>query len=372
MTASSARPGATPWIRVSTEGRRFATLVEGAQSALEPKTAAALARYRPECLAAVVDATRAGRTAEEVLGAGGKVPVVADLEGARRAGANALLVGLAPVGGRLPEPWRPWVLEALSRKWEVWSGLHTLLADDPEFRAAARASGAELVDLRRVPEELPVAEMRAAATRARVVLTVGSDCNVGKMTAAWEIVAELGRRGERAAFVATGQTGILIAGWGLAVDRVPADFVAGAAEVLVLEAARDADWVIVEGQGSLLHPGYSAVTLGLLHGCVPSSLVLCHQATRTHLRHGAGLPIPSLERLESLYEEAAEWLRPARVEAIALNTFGLDAEGRRLALADAHAETGTAVADVLAGGAGPIVEALVRGRDQDVRRGKRA
>jgi uncharacterized NAD-dependent epimerase/dehydratase family protein len=183
------------------------------------------------------------------------------------------------------------------------------------------------------------------------------------MTAALALVDELGRRGERAVFVATGQTGILISGWGLAVDRVPADFVAGAAETLVLEGARQADWVVVEGQGSLLHPGYSGVTLGLMHGAVPRSLVLCHRVGRERIKHG-GNAIPSLERLISIVEEAAEWVSPARVTGVALNTFGLSPAERERECARAHAETGLPVVDVTVSGAAALVDALCRARDE--------
>jgi len=359
----SASPTASPILRVDTAGKRFAALVEGASHPLDPKTAAGLARFRPERLAVIVDPARAGRSAAEVLGVAHPAHVVRDLEGAARAGANALLLGTAPVGGRLPEAWRAWVVEAIERGWDVWGGLHDQLADDDVFRTTAARHGVALVDLRRVPAELPVAALRAAAIDAEVVLTVGSDCNVGKMTAAWALTEELGRRGERAAFVATGQTGILLSGWGLAVDRVPADFIAGAAEALVLEAARGADWAIVEGQGSLVHPGYSGVTLGLLHGSVPRSLVLCHQAGRERVKHG-GLSIPSLERLISIYEEAAEWVSPARVRGVALNTFGLSPAEREVEKARAHAETGLPVTDVAVDGAAALVDALVRARDE--------
>lgn len=330
---------------------------------MEPKTAAGLARFRPERLAAVLDPSRAGRTAASVLGVEHPAPVVATLDEAARAGSNALLLGTAPVGGRLPVRWRPWIVSALERGWDVWGGLHDQLSQDAELSALALRHGAALVDLRHVPEGLPVAERRAEAIEAHVVLTVGSDCNVGKMTAAWSITEELVRRGERAVFVATGQTGILLSGWGLAVDRVPADFVAGAAELLVLEGARRADWVIVEGQGSLLHPGYSGVTLGLLHGSLPRSLVLCHQAGRDHIRHG-GNPIPSLERLVSLYEEAAEWISPARVAGIALNTFGQSAGEALAERRKAHEETGLPVQDVALEGAGHLVETLIRARGE--------
>jgi uncharacterized NAD-dependent epimerase/dehydratase family protein len=360
----SAREASDPRILCAEgQGKRFCALIEGASHPMEPKTAAGLARFRPERLAAVLDPARAGQAAAAVLGVAHAAPVVATLDEAQAAGSNALLLGTAPVGGRLPARWRPWITSAIERGWDVWGGLHDQLHKDAELATLARRHGTALVDLRHVPEDLPVAQRRAEAIDAHVVLTVGSDCNVGKMTAAWALAEELNKRGERAAFVATGQTGILLAGWGLAVDRVPADFVAGAAELLVLEAARRADWVIVEGQGSLIHPGYSGVTLGLLHGSLPRSLVLCHQAGRDRVRHG-GNPIPSLERLVSLYEEAAEWIAPARVTGVALNTFGLPPGEARSEIRRAHAETGLPVQDVTVQGAAALVDALTRARGE--------
>jgi uncharacterized NAD-dependent epimerase/dehydratase family protein len=349
-------------LRVCSDGLRFAVLIEGAADPQDPKTAVGLARYRPQQVAALVDSARAGRPASEVLPLAGEFPVVPDLGRAREAGANALLIGIAPVGGRLPASWRGHVLQALDWEWPVWSGLHTLLADDPEFAAASRSGGGSLVDLRWVPDDLAVGAGRALALESEIILTVGSDCNVGKMTAAWAATRELERRGEKAVFVATGQTGILLSGWGLAVDRVPSDFVAGATEELVMEGAKDADWLIVEGQGSLVHPGFSAVTLGLIHGAAPRGLILCHQATRTHIRHYGG-SLPSLERLVTLYEEAAGWVRPAPVVALAVNTLGLDDLATGRLLDEMHHETGLPVCDVVRQGPEVLVDALLAARE---------
>jgi uncharacterized NAD-dependent epimerase/dehydratase family protein len=338
--------------------RRFAVLVEGSLGVLDAKTAVALLRYAPESVAALVDREHAGRTAQDVLGFGGAIPIVADLRGALAHRPDALLVGVAPVGGRLPEAWRATLLDAIANRLELWAGLHTFLADDPELASAARAQGTALVDLRRVPAELPVAEARVRAVDATVVLTVGSDCNVGKMTASWELVKELERRGVRAAFVATGQTGVLLAGRGLAVDRVVADFVAGAAEMLVLDAAPGHDVVVVEGQGSLLHPGYAGVTLALVHGALPHAMVLCHQATRTTIRHG-GVPIPPLPELVRRYEDALAPLRKGRVIAVAMNTFDLPEEEARRAVHAASSVTGLPATDPVRFGAAPLADAVI-------------
>jgi uncharacterized NAD-dependent epimerase/dehydratase family protein len=338
--------------------RRFAVLVEGSLGVLDAKTAIALLRYAPQSVAALIDREHAGRTANDVLDFGGSIPIVRDLAAALVHRPDAVLVGTAPVGGRLPEAWRAVLLEAIAHGLEVWAGLHTFLADDPEIAAAARARGTAVVDLRRVPTELPVAEARVRGIDATVVLTVGSDCNVGKMTASWELVNELERRALRAAFVATGQTGVLLAGRGLAVDRVIADFIAGAAEMLVLDAAQGNDVVVVEGQGSLLHPGYAGVTLGLLHGALPHAMVLCHQATRTTIRHG-GIPIPPLPELVRRYQDALAPLRKGRVIAVAMNTYDLPEHEARRAIEAAASATGLPVTDPVRFGAGPIADAVV-------------
>jgi uncharacterized NAD-dependent epimerase/dehydratase family protein len=239
---------------------RFVVLVEGSLGVLDAKTAAVMLRYAPRSIAALLDTTRAGTTAQDALGFGGAIPIVGTVDEAMAHEPDALLIGIAPVGGLLPESWRAVLLEALDRGLDLWAGLHTFLADDPELAARAREKGRTLVDLRRVPETLPVASARVREVGATVVLTVGSDCNSGKMTTAWEVAQALG---DRAAFVATGQTGILLAGRGLAVDRVISDLVAGAAEVLVLDAARGHDWVIVEGQGSCAMASSSVPTIGI-------------------------------------------------------------------------------------------------------------
>jgi uncharacterized NAD-dependent epimerase/dehydratase family protein len=354
--------------------RRLAVLAEGSFSPLDGKTAVGVLRYRPDEVAAVVDSTRAGRTAHECAGVGGDIPVVADVAAAARHGADSLLIGIAPQGGELPAAWRAAVRGALERGWDVLSGLHAFLGDDPELAALAAAHGGRLIDVRRPPAGRPVAAARAADVSALVVLTVGSDCNVGKMTAALELRAGLVARGVRASFVATGQTGIFVADEGVAIDAVPADFVAGAVEEMVLAAARDADVVVVEGQGGLHHPGYSGVTLSLLHGAAPGALLLCHESGRDRIRpsrrdrgghpvrggEGADreIVIPPLAELVRVYEQAASWVRPAPVVAIALNTLRLDEAAAGAAVAQATRETGLPASDPVRFGAGVLAGAV--------------
>ena len=350
---------------------RYLILADGEFGPMSSKTANAVIRYQPDRVVAVLDRTQAGRTAREVLGFGGDIPVVGSIEEGLALGPTAVLVGIAPVGGHLPEEWRGWLARALEAGCDLVSGLHTFLADDPLLAARAKALGRRLVDVRRPPADLPVASGLARKVAAYVVLTVGTDCNVGKMTAQLELGRELRRRGHRARFVATGQTGIMLEGWGIAVDAVVADFIAGAAERITLEGARDADIVLVEGQGSINHPGYSGVTLGLLHRSCPDAMILCHQATREYLGDYGPQPwlrIPPLREYVRLYETAAGMVYPSRVIAVALNTYDLGEGEARRACEEAARETGLPVTDPVRFGPALLADAVLRGRAEYLRR----
>ncbi|PZS00518.1 MAG: DUF1611 domain-containing protein [Chloroflexi bacterium] len=265
---------------------------------------------------------------------------------------------MAPRGGALPLEWRRQILAAIENGLDVISGLHYMLDDDPEFARAAHEHGVNLVDVRRPPAEIDVAGLHPRRSGSWVVTFVGSDCAVGKMTAALEVVTAARDLGLSAEFVATGQTGIMLDGGGIAIDRVIGDFMAGAAERLVIEAAERSDWVFVEGQGSLLHPGYSGVTLALLHGSLPDAMILVHQPSRTHIDQYP-LAIPPLDRLVALYEEAARWVKPAPVVAICLNTRDMDERNARRTIAEAADVTGLPVTDPVRDGGRTLVEAVV-------------
>src|SRR5438128_1003879 len=269
---------------------RFLILAEGELGTFSSKTAVSVMRYRPHDVAAVLDSRLAGRTARELLGVPCDAPVVATLEEGLALAPTALLIGIAPSGGQLPPAWRSTIRSALAAGLDIVSGLHVFLGDDPEFAALARAKGRGLIDLRRPPEGQPIAHVRARETRALRVLTVGSDCNVGKKITALELTAAARAAGKSARFIATGQSGMLISGSGITIDRVPGDFMAGFVEQMVLEAG-EADVVLVEGQGCLLHPAYSGVTAALLHGALPDAMVLCHVPTRDRPRNQP-VPLP--------------------------------------------------------------------------------
>jgi uncharacterized NAD-dependent epimerase/dehydratase family protein len=340
---------------------KYLILADGDFGPMTSKTANSVIRYLPERVVAVLDRRVAGQVAEQVLGFGGGIPVVASVREGLALGATAVLVGIAPIGGRLPEEWRGWLREALEGGCDVVSGLHSFLADDPVLAATAAKHQRTIHDIRRPPPDLPVASGRAKDVAPLVVLTVGTDCNVGKMTAQLQLVKELNARGLRTRFVATGQTGIMIEGWGLAVDAVVADFIAGAAEWLVLEGAKGADVVLVEGQGSINHPGYSGVTLGLVHGACPDAMILCHQASREYIgeyREAAWLRIPPLAEYVRLYETIANTVHPSKVIGVALNTYDLDAAAARAACEAASRETGLPCTDPVRFGSGALVDAV--------------
>lgn len=338
--------------------RRFLILAEGNFGPQSSKTANACIRYSPSEVVAVLDSTNAGKTSQHVLGFGGDIPVVATFVDAMSKSPNALLIGIAPAGGQFPAAWRDIVNDALRARLDVWSGLHTMLGDDAEFASVATASGATIRDLRRPPHDLDVAYGRVRDVDATVILTVGTDCNIGKMTTQLQVQNAVRQLGHRVNFAATGQTGILIEGRGIAVDAVVADFIAGAAERLTIEAAVDADIVLVEGQGSLIHPAYSGVTLGLMHGSLPHAMVLCAQPSRTSIHRNPWVPIPTLTKMIALYEQTTTYLRHAPIIAIALNTFDMGEEQARAVIEHVRAETGLPVTDAVRFDPAPIAQAI--------------
>jgi uncharacterized NAD-dependent epimerase/dehydratase family protein len=332
--------------------RRYAILAEGRFSDRHAKTAHGLIRYGRDEVVAVIDSTLAGGRVLEVMPELERdAPIVGSLEEALSLSPTSILVGLAPAGGRLPEEWMETLRRAADAGLEIVSGLHQRLA--PLF------PGGRVWDVREPPGDVPLFSGEGFGVEPKVALTVGTDTAIGKMTATLEIERAASEVGVRSEFVATGQTGIIIAGWGICVDAVVSDFVAGASEQLVLEAARRGPEVIlVEGQGSLGHPAYSGVTLGLLHGSCPDCLVLC--VARPDEEVFAGVPRPAASRAARLYEEVAALVKPAPVVAASVNTRGLDEAGAAEFIARVADETGLPAADPFRGSAAPILEAVLR------------
>ena len=349
--------------KVSGVMRRVAILAEGKFNWQDAKTAVGILRYSSDQVVCIIDGANAGRDAAAVLGdpsgPGKGVPVVADVEAALSYQPETLIIGIAPIGGRLPPAWKAELLTAISAGLDITSGLHQFLGDDPELAQAAASHGVTIWDVRRPPDALAmrISENRPHRPGSHVIYFCGTDCNVGKMTVSLECAREAQRRGLSAVFAATGQTGIMIEGSGIPADRFISDFLAGGVEAMVLDLADRFDWVFVEGQGSLIHPAYSPVTLGLLHGAAPDLLILCHEAGRTHIRQYQ-VPIPPLTRVRAIYEEAAGWLKSAPTVAVALNTYGLSDEAARKAISETERETGLPTDDPVRYGAGALLEAI--------------
>ena len=325
------------------------------------KTMRGVLRYRRDDVVAILDSARTPGETED------GVPFVATVEEALPFGPDTALVGVATQGGRFPPAWLELLRSSVRNGLDIENGLHVFLADDPELQELAARHGVELRDLRRPPADLSTATGANLDVPGTIVLTVGSDCAIGKMTVALELDLEARRRGIASIFVPTGQTGIAIAGWGISVDAVVADFIAGAAERLLVEGAERLGLVEggegllwIEGQGSIVHPVYSGVTLGLFHGSVPHLLLLCHEAGRTEIEGAGGgpHPIPPLRELVELHERLSLPARPARVAAVALNTRALDEAAARAAIAAAEDETGLPADDPVRFGAGKILAAF--------------
>ena len=356
-----------------TPERRLVILAEGNFGFHHGKTAMGVIRFGSDRVVAVVDSTQAGRNVREWLGDSGRydIPIVATLNDALGflPRANALLIGIAPTGGKLPDAWRQAIVSGIRSGLDIHSGLHTFLGDDPDLAELARAAGVRIVDYRRPPERTDTAVGRRHGTGKRVLLTVGTDCAIGKMSVALELRRAAQAAGRSAAFVPTGQTGMMIDGWGVAVDRVIADFLQGTVEWLVEEGEARGDWIIVEGQGSLDHPAYSSVTLGLIHGATPHAMVLVHKPGMAdhdfdHLPE-ARFPIAPLPGFIAIHEQVAALVAPSKVVAVALNTSLLhdEAEARRVIAATA-AETGLPCDDPLRFGGEALwreIEAAVDG-----------
>ena len=345
--------------------RRIAILAEELFEWHYGKTATGVIRYGKDTVVAVIDSTRAGMDVAQALGAdlGHGIPVVRDIREALAYQPDTLLIGIAPMGGALPDAWKWQLLTAIDAGLDIISGLHFFLADDAELRAAAERKGVTIWDVRRPPDQNRVAQFLPHRQGSHTVLMVGSDCATGKMTVALELDREAQRRRLSTAFVATGQTGIMISGNGLPVDRIISDFVAGMVEEMVLDFSNKHDWIFVEGQGALNHPGYSPVTLGLIHGSMPDAMIFSHIAGATAIEGYTYCPLPPLKRMIQFNEDAVSWVRPERpckVAGIALVTHHLSEQAARDAIKQVEDETGLPATDAIRFGVSNLMDALSR------------
>ncbi|WP_049928792.1 DUF1611 domain-containing protein [Halopiger goleimassiliensis] len=324
------------------------------------KTALGVLRYADYEAVAVLDRENPGRRVNEFVPDVQDAPIVSGMDDIEPEAVDALLIGIAPIGGGFDESWREDVRTALESGCDVISGLHYFLAEDEEFADLAAEHGCELRDVRKPPADLTVAEGVAGDVDAEVITTVGTDCSVGKMTVTMELAREAREAGYDVGVIPTGQTGIMIEGWGNPIDRVVSDFTAGAVEEMITEVGDDHDYLLVEGQGSIVHPAYSAVTCGILHGSMPDGLLLCHDAGREAIHGYESFPLPSIPTYVDLYEELSAPVSGADVVAGALNTADLEDDAAAREAVDAYAaELDAPATDVIRFDAADLFEAIV-------------
>lgn len=310
-------------------------------------------KYRQGEVVAVIDQREVGKTAADLFKLGGTVPVVAGLEAIPK--CDAIYLGIATPGGKLPEVWRPLIRQAIGRGIDIVSGLHDFLVDDAEYVALAAKSGSRLVDVRRNSFKKTATCYRFRPQCIRIH-SVGNDCSIGKMVTTLEVQIELQRRGYSAKFIATGQTGIMITGEGSPIDCVVSDFVNGAVEELVAQNEQH-DFVLIEGQGSISHPAFSAVTAGLLHGGAPQGLLFCYEAGRTHVKGLKDVPIVPMEQQMAAVEAMANLRFPCSIIGISVNTRNLSEQDAFREVAEAEDRFGLPACDVYRHGAAKIAQA---------------
>lgn len=346
--------------------RTIVHLTEGRLGPGTSKTTRGVIAYSPHDSVGIIDSTHVGKTAQQVLGTGGDIPVKAGLTEflAHDTRPDTLVVGVSPVGGELPPEFRRHIIDALEAGIDVWSGMHQFVSDDHEFRVAAERGQADIWDVRKPPEYLPVAQGHMVDSKSYTVTMIGTDCALGKMTSGLEIRLAAMKEGISTEFVATGQTGMMIMGWGHPIDAIPGDFMAGCVEKDCLSVDGKCEMIVVEGQGSLYHPGYSPVTLGLLHGSMPDAMVLCHHPLRTHIASREWVEIPPLTEVAALYESMIRHFKPTKVVGVCLNTWGMEESAARRAVDAAAAQTGLPATDAVRFGSKPLLEAFAKHREE--------
>ncbi|ALG82772.1 DUF1611 domain-containing protein [Halanaeroarchaeum sulfurireducens] len=325
----------------------------------DAKTAVGVLRYADFDVAAVLDRDLAGDRVSDHLAGVADAPIVAGMDELDEP-VDALLIGIAPIGGGFDESWRPDVRAAIERGADVVAGLHYFLSEDEEFASLAAEHNVDLRDVRKPDEDLTVAEGVSGDVSAEVVLTVGTDCSTGKMTSSIEMMEAATARGEDAAFVPTGQTGIMIADWGHPIDRVVSDFTAGAVEDMIVERGDDHDYLFVEGQGSINHPAYSSVTLGILHGAMPDKLVLTHNVGQEVVHGYEDFALPDLDTVVDLYEDVAAPVHETEVVAGMINTSSIESDEKAREAVEAYsAAIGVPATDPVRFGAEEVLDAIL-------------
>lgn len=334
--------------------RRFILYTPDRLHPLGSKTANGLILFRQDEVLAIIDGSKAGKTSEKILGYGGDIPIVADISEAMLFDPDTLVIGVAPIGGAVKKEWIPEIKTALESGLQVWSGLHHFLGDMEVLKPYQHL----IWDARRSPSNLKVAKGHWTKRKSKVILTIGSDSNVGKMTTALMLQKQLKDIGLDSIFVGTGQTGMMISGRGVAVDAVVSDFVNGVTEAEIDKVDGEAPLIIVEGQGAVTHIGYSGVTMGLLHGAMPDAYVLAHQPSR--LVDDYGHPLPGINEVIELHEALMRPFKPAKVLGINLYSKDMSQDESQQACQSLYAESGLPVEDMVRAPKGIVAAKVLR------------
>ncbi|MEA5579697.1 DUF1611 domain-containing protein [Anabaena sp. UHCC 0451] len=341
--------------------RKTAILLHEGLSGTQGKTGLSILRYSEAPVVAIIDRESVGKSLPELTGIKRNVPIVASVAATLQYQPEVLVIGIAPKGGIIPDSYWPDIKDALKAGMSLVNGLHTPLANIPELNALLKP-GQIIWDVRKEPANLEIASGLARTLPCRRVLTVGTDMAIGKMSTSLELHRSAKLRGWRSKFLATGQTGLMLEGDGVALDAVRVDFAAGAVEQLVMRFGKHYDILQIEGQGSLLHPG-STATLPLIRGSQPTQLILVHQAGQTHNRNNPHVPIPPLPEVIKMYEIVASGagaFGKVPVAGIALNTRNLDESAAKNAIAQTITETGLPCTDPVRFGGGVLLDAVMR------------
>ena len=341
---------------------RYAILAIGSFNYIESKTGNMLVRYRPDEVVCVIDPEKAGQTAENILGWGGNIPCVSTFDESKKYSPSHLVVGSAPQGGVLNDDYRREIIAAIQSGCHIIAGMHVFLNDDPEIFKLASDMGLTLTDLRRppIPPHFPKGSWKNR--KFPVLLIVGSDCDTGKMTTAWEIYQVLIKRDRKVEFVGTGQTGILLSGNGVPIDAVISDFMAGEIEYCLDQLPNDTELAIVEGQGALNNMLYSGVTLGLLHGCMPDFMIFTHEPGRD--LDVSDHPFPDLTYLMDIHIDLMKPFKESKFLGMNYLTLKLHDDLAMETCNSAQNRYGMPVTDLIRFGGRDMVETIVKVMDE--------
>ncbi len=301
---------------------KFTILCPGALDYILNKTGNMLIRYRPEEVCSIIDPNNEGKKASEILGFGGEIPIVKNFKDSKIFSPDSLIIGNAPQGGIIDENYKKEIEIAISFGCDIYNGMHQFLGDDPYFSELAETNKVRIYDLRRPPFPPHFPKGLWKRRKAKVLLVVGTDCDTGKMTTAWEITKRLEERGKNVEFIGTGQTGILLGKYGIPIDAVIADFMVGEIEFVIDSVANETELIIVEGQGSISNMYYAGVTLGLMHGAMPDYLILTHELGRK--LDVCNNPIPSIKETMDIYISLLKNFKKTKFLGINLITFQTD------------------------------------------------